>query len=54
MESKFNKSYRSFLVDALGEDKVKWMELQKREINKLSAGDLQMVISKYSVKKGKI
>jgi len=53
-EGKEYKSYRSFLVDALGEDKVKWMELQKREINKLSAGDLQMVISKYSVKKGKI
>lgn len=53
-DEKEYKNFRSFLVDALGEDKVKWMELQKREINKLSAGDLQMVINRYSVKKGKI
>ena len=53
-DQKEYKNFRSFLVDALGEDKVKWMELQKREINKLSAGDLQVVINQYSVKKGKI
>lgn len=44
---------KEFLIKEYGEHEVEWMENQHREINKLSAGDLQMVINQYSVKKGK-
>jgi len=48
------RQFRAYLVSCVGEMDVREMEKQKREINKLSAGDLQMVINRYSVKKGKI
>ena len=41
------KRYRRFLVDAVGEEDVKKMEEQKREINKITESDLKTIIDKY-------
>ena len=41
------KRFRNYLVSCVGEDEVKNMELQKRNINKLSEGDLISIIEKY-------
>ena len=42
--------YRRFLVDAVGEEEVKCMENQKREINKMSENDLKTIIDKFKIK----
>jgi len=47
------RQFRSYLVSCVGEMDVREMEKQKREINKLSAGFLQEVIDRYSLKKTK-
>jgi hypothetical protein len=41
------KRYRKFLVDAVGEEEIKHMEEQKREINKITESDLKTIIDKY-------
>lgn len=43
--------YRRFLVDAVGEEEVKQMEEQKREIGKVSESDLKTIIDNYKTKK---
>jgi len=41
------RRFRNYLVSCVGEDEVKEMELQKRNINKLTEGDLIAIIEKY-------
>ena len=41
------RRFRSYLVSCVGEDEVKYMELQKRNINKLTESDLISIIEKY-------
>ena len=41
------KRFKKFLQDAVGEDEVERMELEKRNINKLTDGDLIAIIEKY-------
>jgi hypothetical protein len=43
--------YRRFLVDAVGEEEVKRMEEQKREINKITESELKLIIEQYKTKK---
>jgi hypothetical protein len=45
------KRYRRYLVESLGEDHVKEMEEQKRNINKLTESELRIIIEKYKNKK---
>jgi hypothetical protein len=39
--------FRNYLVSCVGEDEVQQMELEKRNINKLTEGDLIAIIEKY-------
>jgi hypothetical protein len=43
--------YRRFLVDAVGEDEVKKMEDQKREVGKITESELKLIIEQYKTKK---
>jgi hypothetical protein len=43
--------YRRFLVDAVGEEEVRQMEEQKREVGKISESDLKTIINNYKTKK---
>lgn len=45
------KRYRKFLVDSVGEEEVKKMEDQKREIGKITEADLKEIIDKYKTTK---
>lgn len=42
--------YRRFLVDAVGEEEVKRMEEQKREINKITESELKQIIKQLKTK----
>ena len=42
--------YRRYLVDAVGEEEVKYMEEQKREINKLTESELKQIIEQFKTK----
>lgn len=44
------KRFKQFLNDALGEDEVNQMELEKRNINKLTESELKTIIDKYKTK----
>lgn len=41
------KQYKRYLIDAVGEDHVRWMEEQKRCINKLTEAEILLIIDKY-------
>lgn len=45
------KRFKQYLIDAVGEEEVNEMELQKREINKLSEFELKTIIEKYKKQK---
>ena len=41
------RRFRNYLVNCVGEDEVQKMELERRNINKLTEGDLIAIIEKY-------
>jgi hypothetical protein len=41
------KRFRAFLVNSVGEEEVNKMELEKRNINKITEAQLKEIIEKY-------